>query len=489
MHLLYPIGLIALAGLIVPLIIHLWKLKQGKTLRIGSIALLGTSSPFTSRSYQITDWLLLFLRMLLIALLAFLLAEPYMKKGKEEALQKGWLLLEKEQLPKLYKTERKRIDSLIQAGYELHDFGLKFQEISLKDTLNVNSGSTTAVSKMPKLSYHALLRTLNAQIKSNFPVYLYADRRLEELGGALPAIDFRLTWKAIKSTDTLGTWTSNFAHKTFEATSSSALTTFKRLDEAQEGTGIKVLIYGDDSNEDLKYLKAAIQAIAKESKRNIEVDVFNEKNNSDLRFDVGFWISTKGVSSGFLASLRDGARLFNYAGEKNIALNSWLVAEPEGKGNAELISLRKRTIAAVYPGAKIWTDGFGTPLLTRTKEKALDHYRFYSRLNPIWNELVWKEKFVELMMPILLGDDGTDTGFGFEMSPVDQRRSFLSLNPSSGGLLSSGSSEIVNKEVAIQSVGLAQEESLQKVFWIMAILVFTTERILSFRLKNREQHG
>ncbi|MCX2454001.1 BatA domain-containing protein [Pedobacter sp. PLR] len=514
MHLLYPIGLIALAGLLIPLIIHLWKLKQGKTLQIGSIALLGAGSPFTSRSYQITDWLLLLLRMLLIALLAFFLAEPWLlKKESSAGGQKGWVLLEKGDLPLLYKTQQKSIDSLLLAGYELHDFGLGFQKISLKDTINKNSGD-----KGPELSHFALLKELNGRLAPNLRVYLYADRRLQNQGGDLPRIDFRLIWKEMKRADTMNTWSSTFAHKTFEATSGPALTSFKRLDEGQdhstlkddsktrEESTIKVLIYGADHPEDVNYLRSAILAIAQETKRNVEVEVFNGKVISSLSFDIGFWISDKPVGSGFSESIRNGGRLFNYAGEEVSMLSSWLDVEPEGKGNTAGITLRKRTTAASYPGAQIWTDGFGIPLLTRTKEKSFDHYRFYSRINPGWTDLVWNAKFVEAMMPILLGNDGTDAGFGFEINPKDQRNSLVSLTQSSGAQSSAqpGVGQRAKEEASMAQTNALKsgkateeqlptasqkEEPLQKAFWLMAILVFTLERILSFRHKNKLNHG
>lgn len=481
MHLLNPIALIALAGLLIPLIIHLWKLKQGKTLRIGSIALLGAGSPFTSRSYQITDWLLLFLRMLLLALVAFFLAEPYMKDTAHKEVQKGWVLLEKTHFPAIYKTQKKSIDSLMKAGYELHDFGLNFQPINLNDTVAVNIADT-----LNKLSHYALLRELNANISPNFPVYLYTDRRLEHLTGVLPRIDFRLIWKEIKGTDTLSTWNNTFANKTFETKSSPALTQIKRLDEEQDASKIKVLIYAADQPEDVNYLKAAIQAIAQETKRNVELVEFNGKNINNLSFDVGFWISDKPMNSSFLSSIRKDGRLFNYEGEKGITSSSWLDTEPNGKGNIPGMTLTRRTSDATYSGATLWTDGFGVPLLTRTKEKTINHYRFYSRFNPLWTDLVWKEKFVEAMMPVILGDDGSDAGFGFGISPNDQRNSQLDLTESperkfSGPRSLSG--------VNLEGNPVENHLSVQKIFWLIALLVFTIERIISFRHKNKVNHG
>ena len=495
MHLLYPIGLIALAGLLIPLIIHLWKLKQGKTLRIGSIALLGASAPFTSRSYQITDWLLLILRMLLIALLAFLLAEPYLKKEKNEGPKKGWVLLEKSQLPSVYKTHKQDFDSLIKAGYELHDFGMGFQKMSLEDTLGGNNKALiqTSAEKQGSVSHYALLRELNAQLQPNFPVYLFADRKLQHMGGMEAQVDFRLIWKEIEGTDTLATWSSSFAHKTFEASSTPAITTIKRLDEGQDDVKTKVLIYGAEHPEDVKYLRAAIEAIAQETKRNIEVSMFNVKNTNGLNFDAGFWISNKPVSSGFLAQLSKAGRLFNYAGEKVTNVSSWIDVAPGSKGNMPVISLSKRTTDATDLGTQIWTDGFGSALLTKSRAETLDHYRFYSRINPQWTSLVWNEQFVQAMMPIILGEEDSDAGFGFERHPNDERKSLLKPAASAARSAGTATGSTTPGAAAAEPSSLPpvsqQEQPLQKVFWLMALLVFTIERIISLGHKNKVNHG
>ncbi|WP_431292206.1 BatA domain-containing protein [Pedobacter sp. P26] len=113
MHFLYSIGLFALAGIIVPLIIHLWNVKQGKILKIGSIALLGESSSASSKSFKINDWLLFVLRCLLLVLLAFVLAHPYLKKIVSARSKNGWILVEKNNFPRVFKTHQKTVDSLL----------------------------------------------------------------------------------------------------------------------------------------------------------------------------------------------------------------------------------------------------------------------------------------------------------------------------------------------------------------------------------------
>src|SRR5476651_1205398 len=102
MLLVSPIWLFALAAIGIPVIIHLWNIRQGKTLKVGSIALFTQSSPKSSRSFKLMDVLLLLLRCLLLILLAILLAMPLWQQHLQNTKAKGWLLIPKEHLTQAY---------------------------------------------------------------------------------------------------------------------------------------------------------------------------------------------------------------------------------------------------------------------------------------------------------------------------------------------------------------------------------------------------
>ncbi|WP_182859133.1 BatA domain-containing protein [Flagellimonas aequoris] len=72
----HPTYLWALLGLLVPLAIHLWSKKEAKTIKIGSVQLLDESNSRQSSSIQLNEWLLLLLRMLILALVLLLMAGP-----------------------------------------------------------------------------------------------------------------------------------------------------------------------------------------------------------------------------------------------------------------------------------------------------------------------------------------------------------------------------------------------------------------------------
>lgn len=76
---LNPTYFLALMGLAVPLAIHLWSKKEGRTIRIGSIQLLKQSDPKKSSSIKLNELWLLLLRLMVISILVLILTEPQLK--------------------------------------------------------------------------------------------------------------------------------------------------------------------------------------------------------------------------------------------------------------------------------------------------------------------------------------------------------------------------------------------------------------------------
>ena len=137
LQLLQPIWLWASAGIIVPILIHLWHIKRGKTLKVGSIIFLQESSKQQSTSFKISEWLLLLLRCLLTILLAVLLATPQWNQSLQSKNEKGWLVVEKENFLETYHQFKPSIDSLLQSNYELHYFEEGFKKSDLKALMDL----------------------------------------------------------------------------------------------------------------------------------------------------------------------------------------------------------------------------------------------------------------------------------------------------------------------------------------------------------------
>ncbi|NII81848.1 MULTISPECIES: BatA domain-containing protein [unclassified Pedobacter] len=450
MHFLYPIGLLALAGLIVPLIIHLWNVKLGKTIKVGSIALLGESSRASSKSFKINDWLLLLLRCLLLALLAFLLAQPYLKKIIPANSKNGWILADKATFQQVFNSNKKTIDSLLKKGYEIHDFNLGFALLTLKDTADNHAKQTNS------LSYTALLSAANHFVPAGANVYLFADHRLSRFGNELPTLNYKLNWIPLNQTDTLSSWIAEYAGKKYEAKSSPSNTTYQALNLGDEAP-INIAIHQTSGTADGKYLIAALKAISSFTNRKIVI------NPTSGKADIGFWLSGDAVATNFKSSIAPRGALFQYENGKVIVEPSFINID------GHHIKFSKR-ITSTSQAEKIWTDGFGNAILASEKVNNLNIFHFYSRFNPQWNELVWDGVFVKAMMPIVIRVENS-TDFGFEDNAADQRH------------LSARQKNAFQSNNAESTVRTTQNKALGTLFWIAALLIFVTERILSFRKK------
>lgn len=447
MQLLFPIGLLALTGLIIPVLLHLWSVKQGKTLKIGSVVLLGENATTSAKSFKLTDLLLFFLRCVIIVFIAFIIAQPYVKKTNISSKNKGWILMDRAQLKDVYDVHHNIIDSLLTLGFELHDFNLGFNKFSLSDTLKTKRISSG-------LTYNSLLNQLNREIPSGYSAYLFADRRLVNFDGDLPALNFNLIWKNIERNDTLKTWSSTFLGKVYHAKSTPNLTSY-RAEESPNLPVTKVMIY-EPSGIDSKYIKACLRAIADFTKRKVEI----QKSANEA--DIIFWLSDQAIHINWNKSK---TRLLSYQKGKTETINSTLQLIAR---STHAITLKKRVAFNQIQGTTVWIDGFGKPILI--KENETNHFHFYSRFNPQWTDLVWDEQFVEAMIPIVLASQ-YDADFGFETNGADQRLLAKTQFVKSKNSQSNFSTKPIHKNI-------------DYIIWMLAFVVLVIERILSFRQKN-----
>ncbi len=113
MNLLNPAYWWALAALAVPLAIHLLSRKEGKVIRIGSLRHIRETPTRQFRSLRLNEYLLLILRMVLLALLTLFLAGWYLPSLKDHD---KWLVVE----PVLERRSElvPLFDSLESSGYQ-----------------------------------------------------------------------------------------------------------------------------------------------------------------------------------------------------------------------------------------------------------------------------------------------------------------------------------------------------------------------------------
>lgn len=505
-QILNPIWLLALCGILIPLIIHLWNVKKGKTLKIGSISLLGESSRQNARSLRLLDLLLLFLRCLLLVILALILAEPVWTGSGRTSGKKGWILIEKVNLPESYSRFKPEIDSLSRIGYEFHFFEPGFKAADIEDALDVHP---EADNRVDPLSYWSLIKLLEQEIPENTGAYIFTPNRLSRLTAERPPFSNQLIWKTYTPADSVAerigqAWfsgsdsiraiigTSN-PNGTFYRTETidpaaqnsrfavnienglAALDFKDSLKSAKKAgrkpvyidtTTIRIAIHTDKFQNDALYLKAAIGAIQKYTGRKIKFNEFSADKIPGGQ-NMIFWLSEKKISPAQL-NLMPGSSLFFYESGKVESMNSRLnlspLLLPEQRND---IALYKRIVQpqTAKNGFALWQDGFGRPILDLSMENRISVYHFYSRFNPEWNELVWNDGFTKALIPIILPVNEASESKQFDRRTVDQAQ-----------IIPAFSKESTEPKQKIRDI----QTELKTQFWYALLIVFLLERYLSY---------
>ena len=461
LQLFNPIALVASAAVIIPVLIHLWNIRKGKTLKVGSIALLAESSKQAARSRRITNWPLFLLRCLLLLLLAFLLAGPFWKPGKKQTA--GWLLVSAPQLNKAYQQYGPEIDSLLTAGYELRDLSsARFDKIDADDT----TGSVSQAEE-PEIAYWSILKTLDAGMPAGFPVYLFPGSLLKDYAGPRPAVHLDLHWKPLKAdrpTETIPfasyltpekrikniTWTSSFTGNSYKEDS---------LASAPADTSpIRITIYAGRNNADGRYLKAAIDAISQFTERQIITSFQAVPQPQQLIF----WLQETEPADEIFSALDSSGTLFTYDNGQGIQIFS-----PVDNGLHTIEGTRTQALfkyaAGPATGVSLWTLADGRPLLTAEKKDGKTIIHFKSRFNPQWTDLVWQEDFVKTLLPLVLRNPSKELKDLRGIDPLQSKPAITrkKLNRTNTSSL------------------LHNEKDLSFAIWIAIVIVFIAERILA----------
>lgn len=263
LQLLEPIWLVAMAGILVPVIVHLWNDRRGKVLRIGSVALLDGASKRMAWRRRITQLWLLLLRCLLLLAVALLLAGPYWQRRPHG---KGWVLVAPDGAG--FERPGGRIDSLVAAGYERH---------ILKDTSNYWAGFVLADLEAP----------------AGLPFYVFTPGLVNRFGGMRPVTSRDIHWEVYAPADSVVRWTQRTwasgrdSMVVLDGLSRATGTNWERRRVALAGpvdtAVLRYRVYGSDA----KYVVAAMKALERVSGRPIA-----EGDGGWL-----FWLSAKPLPS------------------------------------------------------------------------------------------------------------------------------------------------------------------------------------------------
>ncbi|AXT50416.1 hypothetical protein D1818_06075 [Aquimarina sp. BL5] len=310
MFFLNPTYLWALLGLLVPLAIHLWSKKEGKTIKVGSTKLLSESDSKQSRSIQLNELFLLLLRMLLIGVLVFLMAGFGIKK-KATTIPIIYIVE-----PSLLDDDRiQTIIDTIETGESLRLLESGFPELDTDQTAIENNNTP---------NYWQLAKEMETLQTDSIVVFTKAF--INGIKGKRPETNKNVAWisleseevskkvlKAIKKEDSLQVLSMisdqdqlSFK-KAFIATDDKRL----RFNEANDSVMIplngkeesviltselptKVVLFYEDSLATQKtYIEASLNVISKYLNKQIDIEIVQDREGLDTdAFDLVVWLSS-----------------------------------------------------------------------------------------------------------------------------------------------------------------------------------------------------
>ena len=482
----------AAAGIIVPVIIHFWNRKQGKTLKVGSISLLAESYKQQAKSLQLQERLLLLLRCLLLLLIAFLLAQPFWKEQPGASKQQGWILMEKQGLLQTYNQFKPVIDSLTAKQYEFHYFDEGFEKEELKNVLTGNKDSLAKNNH----SYWSLITSLDQEVPASLPVFLFTANSLTRFSGSRPQVAMNLQWYTYTAADSVSEWlakayiTTADSIRLVAASSQPSGTSyfFKNAPVASQKTEeyniqagnnnisvsyqskqpvtvdtntLTVTIFTDKYANDAAYVKAALQAIQQYSRRKIKLSLVRNVADIPHHQDWVFWLSDQAIS-GITAG-----NIFTYEKGKGEVLGSSIQSDNNESEEAQVALYKRIPYKATSAAASktVWQDGFGNPLLEVDKTR-VPVYHFYSRFDPSWSGLPWSHAFPQMLFNVIWNPDNN-------ISLTDKR---VMDAPQFQPVFTTQHKAAVKEK-------FARTHDLSQAFWIAALIVFLVERYISFKIK------
>ncbi|RFM30198.1 hypothetical protein DXN05_04295 [Deminuibacter soli] len=471
-----------MGGMAIPLLIHLWNSRQRRTMQVGSIALLEKNEQNSHSRIRITEWLLLLLRCLLIALLAVLLAKPLWRYNAA-ARQKGWVVVDESQLAATYHHFHTTIDSLLNSGYILHYLNNAAAAASFADTTQPAAVTNRAL-------YWQQFTQLDKQAPAGLPFVVFTSNAMQHFTGVKPVTGRVVQWITFSPTDT-ARWiecayaaagdslriisgASNTAATVFETAVISAKTGAPGFVFSNQHGLLNVAAFGDTAvadtatlhieyagnNPDVAYVTAAVKAIAQYTGRRIMIAPYTGKQDEAHPADWLFWLSDKKLPAS------NARHVLLYDGDK--ATQQYSVLPPLIPGMQQPVALLRSNTAATDTAHVLWRDAFGQALLAGTASNGQTIVHFYSRFNTEWNNLTWNSAFPVMLLQLLLPQNAH---YKYDNRTLDSLQVQPVFLPAAGNSAGSNAN--------------AATINLTPVCWIILLLVFITERLVALRQKRR----
>jgi hypothetical protein len=481
--LLNPAALLALAGLLVPVAIHLWNRRPGREVAVGSLRWLVAGANRRLRNLKLEQLWLLLLRAALLAVLAVAVAGPVWRTALPTS--RGVVLLSAESagLPALAGLKL-TIDSLRRKGYALRWLAAGFPRVTggAWQQMKAGQAGTTADSvaalaaTQPWSQEFAWARVQQARaIFPGQPLFVVTSAALRNFQGSHATLPGAVTWQALPDT-IASSWLQaatirgkrGDSLRLVVGRSTASQTTFRtetivnhnalheqfrvrglpplRLDTLAGGGRTFMLIPArpgsapatpiacgappqvieiyatPDYAADARYLEAALRA-ASTGLLNPPV-LRRTAKRPDHPADWTFWLSDEPLPKNWSQKSGRRNRIWRQAigaGEADTAQ----FATTEAQGVPVTIFRRGRAMPST--GQPVWVDSRGRAVLSRQTGAAGTLYQLHTRLNPTWSTLAddpqLPARLLQLLQPEPMDEaPATATALDEQLARYDQRQ-------------------------------------------------------------------
>ncbi|MCJ8163920.1 BatA domain-containing protein [Pontibacter sp. E15-1] len=437
MTFLAPYWLFAASAIMIPIAIHLWNKRQGKTVKMGSLRWLEASASNRWSSIRLNNVWLLLLRCLILLLLAVALAQPVVVRAPQTPESRKAVYVGQELLYRAAARQQLQptIDALLQRGYQLYTYTPAFNPITKEKWQQLNSAGTDSAIHS-SVNYWALLPVLaERHPQPQDSVWLFTSDQQRYFAGMRPAtIPENFRWFPVAS-EANAAWVQaavqtspdslllvagnatrdGIAYTRFHTSSdiksisvSNQQLQLQRQNDTLQATlsdksisrvpvqtkPLRVTLLADEAQEpELRYLQAALQAIDSYTQRPIRI----ARAQDTAAADWVFWLRNGAVPPQLQQQVAErGLQLWVQSGGAPTTIKTSMAT------SAEVVEVRKFHLAPVRQAQQtVWATANGEALLTVQPVGRGQVYTFRSGFGPSWSGLGQSTLLPDLLLPLL----------------------------------------------------------------------------------------
>ncbi|MBF8963364.1 BatA domain-containing protein [Pontibacter sp. FD36] len=440
MTFLSPYWLFAATAILVPIAIHLWNRRQGKTVKVGSLRWLEPSASRRWSSIRLSDVWLLVLRCLILLLLSVALAKPVWEGTPTAQAAQKVVFISPELLHSVaLRNIKPTVDKLLQRGYTLHRYTLGFESIPAESWQAISSDPTDSV--VSSGNHWGLLPALAQRYdQAQDSVWLFTSDQLRHFKGAPVPLQENIRWVPVALESTTN-WVqaaytlsadsilliigqsnregARYSHtriananQTLNLNGSQVrlmLQDDQLLAQGPENTSQQItirkepfrigIVHDEPQQSEVQYLQASMQAISHYTGIPMETREFQITTQPDTSANWLFWLSNEEVPASWLEQVKqNGANLWVQSAAEPEATTTHLAA-----AGIEKIRIHQLATGIVQPESNpVWQTTNGENLLTVQPLGISKVYHFRSGFGPAWSQLGQSAQLPELLLPLLL---------------------------------------------------------------------------------------